>query len=162
MLFLAANGLAVQRLCQIRYRRLIIVIKVIYILSVLVLLLSVLNSRIQLKTLRWKKYEIRLSEAGGGATVGFEWRITLKDTTQFCSSEELIFRSYINPTIDDILIRNDSLIIISANKNGYPALIPVSLNQINELFYKPIKYFRAQLDQTNKNYVEPEFIRNLR
>jgi len=132
-------------------------------LIILILLIS-FSSCIKpekVKTIDWNGNTITFSTINGGMTTSYLYKIEYKRKWIF-GKDRLIFWSYSTPSIDDITVKNDKLIIhCFAGKNQTNNII-IDLKNINKFIGNPVKYRRNVLEKTNDFYVEPDFIKENR
>ncbi len=132
-------------------------------LIILILLIS-FSSCIKpekIKTIDWNGNIITFSTINGGMTTSYLYKIEYKRKWIF-GKDRLIFWSYSTPSINDITIKNDKLIIhCFARKNQINNII-IDLKNINKFIGNPVKYRRDVLEKTNDFYVEPDFIKENR
>jgi len=94
-------------------------------------------------------------------TTSYLYKIEYKRKWIF-GKDRLIFWSYSTPSINDITVKNDKLIIhCFAGKNQTNNII-IDLKNINKFIGNPVKYRRDVLEKTNDFYVEPDFIKENR
>ncbi len=131
---------------------------------ILLILVAVLASCIEpeeTKTIDWNGNTITLSVINGGATTSYLYKIEYKRKWIF-GRERLIFWSYSTPTVSDISIENDKLLIHSLVRNNQTNNITIDLKNINKFIGSPVKYRRSELVRTNAFYIEPDFIKQER
>jgi|GEM_PF-4012980 hypothetical protein len=132
-------------------------------LIILILLIS-FSSCIKpekVKTIDWNGNTITFSTINGGMTTSYLYKIEYKRKWIF-GKDRLIFWSYSTPSINDITVKNDKLIIhCFAGKNQTNNII-IDLKNINKFIGNPVKYRRDVLEKTNDFYVEPDFIKENR
>jgi hypothetical protein len=113
------------------------------------------------KTIKWDGNTITLSVLNGGMTSANLYLIEYKRKWIF-GKNRLIFWSYSTPSVNDITVENDNLIIHCLARKDQTNTIIIQLNNINEFIGSPIKYRRDVLEKTNDFYVEPNFIKQSR
>jgi hypothetical protein len=129
--------------------------------SLCVVMISSCSTKKEIKVLYWKDTEIRLVEENSGATSCYLWKIKIKKKG-LLSQEHLLFRSYCNPYLTDIDIQSDSLIILCLGDRNQKETVSINLNDMPEFIKNPIKYYNAELNNTNGKYKEPAFIKRSR
>ena len=131
------------------------------VLSVIVLLLISLSSCLEpeeVKTIDWKGNKITFSTFNGGMTTSYLYKIEYKRKWIF-GKDRLIFWSYSTPSVNDISVENDKLIIHCFARKNQTNNIIVDLKNINKFIGNPIKYRRDVLEKTNEYYDEPNFLK---
>jgi hypothetical protein len=98
-----------------------------------------------------------LSVINGGATVAYLYKIEYK-RKRFLGRDRLIFSSYATPSVNNISIENNRLIIHCFSGENQTNDVPNNLKDINSYLGNPVKYRRSVLESTNKAYIEPGFI----
>ena len=132
-------------------------------LIILILLIS-FSSCIKpekIKTIDWNGNIITFSTINGGMTTSYLYKIEYKRKWIF-GKDRLIFWSYSTPSINDITIKNDKLIIHCFARKNQTNNIIIDLKNINKFIGNPVKYRRDVLEKTNDFYVEPDFIKENR
>ncbi len=115
----------------------------------------------KIKTIDWNGNTITFSTINGGMTTSYLYKIEYKRKWIF-GKDRLIFWSYSTPSINDITVKNDKLILhCFAGKNQTNNII-IDLKNINKFIGNPVKYRRDVLEKTNDFYVEPDFIKENR
>jgi len=123
------------------------------------ILLFVLSGCIEpheLKILNWNNNAVRWSVVNGGATTPFLWKIYYQKNGS--RQKKLIFQSISSPSITDISISTDYLLIHCDGYGKQVKLIQINMREIDDFIANPIKYRKSILEQTNDSYHEPEFI----
>jgi hypothetical protein len=112
----------------------------------------------KIKTIDWVGNTITLSVINGGATTSYLYKIEYKRKWIF-GRERLIFWSYSTPSVDDISVENNKLIIHCFASKNQANRIVIDLKNINKFIGSPVKYRRDVLEKTNDYYDEPNFIK---
>lgn len=115
----------------------------------------------EIKTIKWDGNTITLSVINGGMTTAYLYKIEYKRKWIF-GKERLIFWSYSTPSINDITVENDKLIIHCFAPKNQTNNIIIDLKNIHKFIGSPVKYRRDVLEKTNDFYVEPNFIKQNR
>ena len=132
--------------------------KAIYaFLIVLMIFLSGCTEPEDLKLLNWKENAVRLSVINGGATTSFFWKIHFQKNGS--KRKRLIFQSISSPYVESISVSGDKLIIHCGGTGKQEDRIEINIRDINDFVDEPVKYRKSILEQTNKSYREPEFIK---
>jgi hypothetical protein len=131
-------------------------LKNLIILSFILFLSSCIKPE-TVKTITWNGYRITLSVINGGATVAYLYKIEYK-RKRFLGRDRLIFSSYATPSVNNISIENNRLIIHCFSGENQTNDVPNNLKDINSYLGNPVKYRRSVLESTNKAYIEPGFI----
>ena len=107
----------------------------------------------KIKTRDWNGNTITLSVINGGATVAYLYKIEYKRKWIF-GRDRLIFWSYSTPTVNDISVENDKLIIHCLAPRNKTNDIIFDLKKIDKFIGNPVKYRRGVLEKTNDYYDE--------
>ncbi len=107
----------------------------------------------KIKTRDWNGNTITLSVINGGATVAYLYKIEYKRKWIF-GRDRLIFWSYSTPTVNDISVENDKLIIHCLAPRNKTNDIIIDLKKIDKFIGNPVKYRRGVLEKTNDYYDE--------
>ena len=113
------------------------------------------------KTIDWKGHSITFSTINGGMTTSYLFKIEYKRKWIF-GRNRLIFWSYSSPSINDISVENDKLILHCFARNNQSNEIIINLKNINKFIGDPVRYRRDVLEKTNDFYIEPNFIKQRR
>ncbi len=130
------------------------------LLTLIILLTSCLKPE-KVKTIDWKGNTITFSTFNGGATTSYLFKIEYKRKWIF-GKDRLIFWSYSTPSVNDISVENEKLIIHCFGARNTTNDIIIDLKNINKFIGNPVKYRRDVLEKTNDYYDEPDFIKQNR
>ncbi len=109
------------------------------------------------KKIDWNGNTITFSIFNGGATTAYLYKIEYKRKWKF-GRERLIFWSYSTPSVSDISVENDNLIVHCYAVKNQANNIIIDLKNINKFIGSPVRYRRDILEKTNNYYDEPYFI----
>ena len=107
----------------------------------------------KIKTRDWNGDTITLSVVNGAATVAYLYKIEYK-RKWILGRDRLIFWSYSTPTVNDISVENDKLIIHCLAPRNKTNDIIIDLKKIDKFIGNPVKYRRGVLKKTNDYYDE--------
>ena len=113
----------------------------------------------KIKKIKWDGNTITLSVINGGMTTSYLYKIEYKRKWIF-GKDRLIFWSYSTPSVKDITVENDKLIIHCFAPKNQTKNIIIDLKNINKFIGSPVKYRRGILEKTNDFYDAPKTIKN--